>query len=140
MTHSYKRILSFSMLLSYLCSVAYVLVLLCFLPESDAAKHSGVFVFLDPFVQTAALTVSVPIGFLGSLVAWVLLRQCNLVPVGIAFLVGATVTYVSVHANLPYSVIGGSLACALIAVGAWLLQSWKNGQPTHGADGGNIGD
>lgn len=140
MTHSYKRILSFSMLLSYLCSVAYVLVLLCFLPESDAAKQSGVFVLLDPFVQTVMIAVSVPIGFLGSLVAWVLLRQCNLVPVGIAFLAGATATYVSVHAHLLYSVIGGSLACSLIGVGAWLLQSWKNGRRAHGVDAGSVDD
>jgi len=139
MPHSYKRILSFSLLLSYLCSVAYVLVLLWFLPESDAAKKSGILVLLDPFVQAGMLVVWLPIGLLGSVVVWRLLRHCDLLCVGVALLLSATAIFVSVHAYLPYSIIGGTLVCALICVGTWLLQGRKTGQPSHGADGGNAG-
>jgi hypothetical protein len=112
---AHLRMLLFSLCCSYLSAFIYLLVLQAFESFSHLPQHERVIFLLDPFVLTIAIPVATLIGLVGSVFAWIFLRQRSLLHCG-AFILGCvTLVFILSRGSLFFCVIGGPLVAIFAA-------------------------
>jgi hypothetical protein len=132
--HSYPTILKFSLIYSYLSSVAYVIIELNFLPDTDMAKKSGFLVLLDPFVQTGMIPISLVVGFLGSFIIYGFAQRVNLIFCGAICYAATILVFFYLKGDLIRSIVFGSVTSIVIGFIVCFIQSKCSSLTSHSSE------